>query len=261
MVSEGDLRPAAVTLELAGAKVEPVAAISAPVRRLSTAKDGTIVAIIDAAGAEAPALVVLPQGATVPRVVPGSTDIARIAVDVRCDGASACVIVTETVDGAQFHTLTLPAGELVARGRCPASHSCTTGTFAPSSDATRVLVPTRDFKRLEWLTTATGEVAASAPAAPPGYEVGSAVAVPGTEDVIATMTLDSSAKSSSPTYVLARLSPTEPPRTLWTSTATYFRRPVSSPDGTRIALDAATFHTEAVLIEGSQTCKTLPLPE
>ncbi len=261
MVSESDLRPTAVMQELASGDVEPVAAIAAPVRRLSTAHDGTLVAIVEAAGAEPPAVVVLPQGATVPRVVPDSTDVAKIAVDVRCDGARACVIVSETAEGAQFHTLTLPTGELVAQGRCPASHSCTTGTFAPSPDATRVLVPTRDFKRLEWLTTATGEVAAPAPAAPPGYEVGSAVAIPGTDDVIATMTLDSSARSSLPTYVIARLSPTEPPRTLWTSTATYFRRPVSSPDGSRVALDAATFHTEAVLIEGSDGCRTLRPPE
>jgi hypothetical protein len=124
-----------------------------------------------------------------------------------------------------------------------------------------VLVPTRDYKRLEWLAIDTGEVLEQGPIAPPGHEVGSATAIPGTNDVIATMTLDSSAVSTLPLYTLARLSTTEPPQTLWRTAATYLRRPVLSPDGTHVVLDAATFHTEAVLVEGAAQCRELPMPK
>jgi hypothetical protein len=169
------------------------------------------------------------------------------------------VILSDAGDGLRFHTLELRTLELVARAKCPASHGSTSGTFAPSADASRVLVPTRGYKRLEWLAIDTGEVLAQGPAGPAGYEVGSAAPIPGTSDVIATMTLDGSARSTLPSYVLARLSPTDPPTTLWTSATTYFRRPVLSPDGTRVALDGATFHTEAVLVEGAQRCRGLPM--
>jgi hypothetical protein len=194
-------------------------------------------------------------------MVPGSSTLARGTVDLRCEAAMRCVILGDAGSGLRFHTLELATLELTERGPCPPSHGCTDGTFAPSADASRVLVPTRDYKRVQWLAVDNGEVVAQGPIAPPGHEVGSATPIAGTNDVIATMTLDSSAVSTLPLYSLARLSPTDPPVILWRSAATYLRRPVLSPDGTRVALDAATFHTEAVLLEGTAQCRELPMPD
>jgi hypothetical protein len=60
--------------------------------------------------------------------------------------------------------------------------------------------------------------------------------------------------------VLARLSKREPPQVLWRTPATYLRRPVLDSDGSRVAVDAATFHTEAILLEGARHCRDLPVP-
>jgi len=261
MVSERDLQPTAVLHELALGAASAIEGVAAPVRRLSTTRDGTLVAIVEPHAGAPAALWVLPPGAGKPQLVPESNELARGALDLRCEAENRCVALSEVDDALRFHVLELPTLALSARGPCPPSHGCTVGTFAPSADGTRVLVPTRDYKRLEWLAVDSGEVLAQAPVAPPGHEVGSAAPIPGTDDVIATLTLDSSAVSTLPLYTLARLSPTEPPQVLWRTAATYLRRPVLSPDGTRVALDAATFHTEAVLIEGAQGCRDLPLPE
>jgi DNA polymerase III psi subunit len=261
MVSERDLQPTAVLHDVALGAATAMDEIAAPVRRLSTTRGGTLVAIVDAHAGEPAALLVLTRSAARPQMVPDSSELARTAVDLRCEAADRCVILSDTAEGLRFHTLELPGMELASRGPCPPSHGCTVGTFSPSADATRVLVPTRDYKRLEWLAVDTGDVLAQAPVAPPGHEVGSATPIPGTDDVIATLTLDSSAVSTLPLYSLARLSPTAPPQILWRTAATYLRRPVLSPDGTHVALDAATFHTEAVLVEGAAQCRELPMPE
>jgi tRNA A-37 threonylcarbamoyl transferase component Bud32 len=261
LVSERDLQPTAVFHDLASGVSTTTDAITAPVRRVSTASDGTLVAIVEAHGSEPAAIVVMPPGGGRPQLVADASAVAAKAIDLRCESAMRCVVLTDAEDGQRFHVLELPGLELGARGPCPPSHGCTAGTFAPSSDATRVLVPTRDYKRLEWLAVDTGEVLAQGPVAPPGHEVGSGTPIPGSNDVIATMTLDSSAVSTLPLYSLARLSPDAPPQILWRTEATYLRRPVLSPDSTRVALDAATFHTEAVLVEGANRCRELPMPE
>jgi len=252
--SERDLRPTAAIHDIESGTVSTLDRLAAPLRRIAVARDRTIVAIVDPHDSERAAVVVLPDGGA-PVVVPDSDVVARGARDLRCDAGMRCVILSEVDGTLRFHSLDLPEPRLVARAECSPLHGCGEGTWAPSADGLEILLPTRDYQRLEWIDLDSGELVGHAPAAPEGYEVGSAAPLPGTDEVIATLTLDASSQAILPTYVLARLSPTEPPRTLWTSEAVYLRRPVASPDGTRVAIDVAAFHTEAMLVEGAAGCR------
>jgi hypothetical protein len=258
MYSERDVRPTAVRHTLDAGKVETIDRITAPLRRIASAPDGTIIAIVAADGGNAAALQIV-HGDKV-RTVAGSAALGSTAVDLRCDMAGGCVIFGDEGSGERFFALTLPDGGLVTRTRCPATHVCERGTFAPSRDGGRVLVPARGHRRLDWIDLADGRVVEAGPSAPPGYEIGSGTPLPGTTDVIATLTLDATAQAELPQYQVVRITAHGETQPLWTSERTYFRRPMPSPDGQRIAVDAASFHHDAALLEGAVTCATLPDP-